>query len=129
MGRNFKAHQISILNVDDVAYVKVIKDHNIDKYAERGKNGVVEITLKEGRRLDSAPLDTVIVYNPVTFTETVKIVPIQERSLVKVNDNEMPIEIDKMDTLIIFDPETYTENMIIRPLLDKDFEITLSQEA
>lgn len=125
-GTEFQGSLDKYINVDDVAYVKVIKDHNIDKYGERGKNGVVEITLKEGRRLDSAPMDTVIVYNPVTFTETVKIVPIQERSLVKVNDNEMPIEIDKMDTLIIFDPETYTKNMIIRPLLDKDFEITLS---
>ena len=119
------------LDVYDIKEVNVIKgDKSIDKYGDRGQNGVVDIILKEGASYGQVPMDTIITYDPVTYKETIEIVPVEEGSKVKVDGKEfiLPVDPDEIvakDTLIIYDPKTYTETTILRPQLDEDFEMTL----
>jgi TonB family protein len=63
------------INPDDIESIQVLKDEAaIKKYGEKGKNGVIEITLKKGVKLQNKSKnlkDTLVIYDPETFTESV----------------------------------------------------------
>ena len=108
-GKIVQRATIDNLVPDDIASINVVKGKAaMTKYGEKGNNGVVEVTLKEGYSLSSAPMDTVVIYDPETFTETTVIKP-RKDSKYKVARSIQ----SELDTLMIFDPETFEETTII----------------
>jgi len=71
-GKEYSRDEINSIDPNDIKEVHVIKNKlDLMVYGDRGKDGVVIITLNEGVTIDQTTMDTVIIYDPVTFTETI----------------------------------------------------------
>jgi len=115
------------IDPQSIKEISVIKgEEAIEKYGDKGQNGVVNIILKKGAKFARVPMDTVIIYDPETFTETVKLVPRQGANYSKEGVDNYTSSLNSTDTIIIYDPETYSETIIISEPLDEDFLIELS---
>ncbi|WP_100612485.1 M56 family metallopeptidase [Confluentibacter lentus] len=119
-GTEVKLNAIKDLNADDIKNLNVLKGEKaIEKYGEKGKDGVIEITSKEKAKIEGKIMNNVTVVGYGTMSDSTKTIRIghkldvgkDKHPLVIVDGKESPQEEfeklnpDKIETMTIIKAE------------------------